>query len=115
MARKIYLILFFTFTVSLVHAQDPTNKEECVAMLKIQLGKQCTTLFESNNNDMEKACLENAPMEIEKQCERFFGSGNFCSVCTSECVNQFKEDGPTRIECLQTCLINPACVNTKDT
>jgi len=101
------------FTVSSVHAQDPSNKEECLDMVKTQVEKQCTTLFGGNNKDMETACLEGVLMETEKQCDRFFGSGNFCSVCTSECIKQFKEDDPTRIECLQTCLNNPACANKK--
>jgi len=113
MAKLYFLIPFFLFTISSVHAQDPTNKEECVDIIKIQVEKQCTTLFGGNNKDMETACLKNVLMETEKQCDRFFGSGNFCSVCTSECVKQYKEDDPTRIECLQTCLKNPACANTK--
>ena len=113
MAKIFYLIPFFLLTISSVHAQDPTNKDECIDQLKIQLEKQCTILFGGNNKDLEKTCLENSPMEIEKQCERFFGNGNFCSICTSECVKQYKEDDPTRIDCLQTCLNNPACVNTK--
>lgn len=111
-AKIYFLILFFSFTVSSVYAQDPTNKEECIAQLKVALDKQCAVLFGSNK-ELEKSCLKNSPKEIEKQCDRFFGSGNFCSVCTSECVNQFKEDDPTRIDCLQTCLNNPACANKK--
>ena len=113
MAKIFYIIPFILFTIASVHAKDPSNKEECIGQLKIELEKQCTVLFGASNKDMEKTCLENSPMEIEKQCERFFGSGNFCSICTSECVKQYKEDDPTRIECLQTCLNNPACVNTK--
>lgn len=114
MAKIFYLIPYFLFIVSLVHAQDPANKEECVYILKIQLEKQCTTLFGGNNKDLETACLNNVLMETEKQCDRFFGGGNFCSICTSECVKQYKEDDPTRVECLHTCLNNPACVNTKE-
>ncbi len=113
MVKLFILIPAFLITISSVHAQDPTNKEECVDMLKIQVEKQCTTLFGGNNEDMEIACLEGVLTETEKQCDRFFGSGNFCSVCTSECIKQFKEDDPTRIECLQTCLKNSACANTK--
>ena len=59
MSKLFYLIPFFLFMVPLVHAQDPTNKEECVDMLKVEIEKQCTILFESNNKDMETACLKN--------------------------------------------------------
>ena len=114
MAKIFYLIPFFLFIISLAHAQDPTNKEECVDILKVETEKQCTILFENNNKDMETACLKNVLVETEKQCDRFFGGGNFCSICTTECVKQYKEEDPTRIECLQTCLNNPACVNTKE-
>ncbi len=113
MMKILFLIPFFLFTVTSVHAQDPTNYEECVDIIKIQVEKQCTTLFGGNNEDMEIACLEGVLTETEKQCDRFFGSGNFCSVCTSECIKQFKEEDPTRIDCLQTCLNNSACANTK--
>ncbi len=113
MAKLYFLIPFFLFTVTSVHAQDPTNKKECIEILTIQVEKQCTTLFGGNNEAMEIACLEGVLTETEKQCDRFFGSGNFCSVCTSECIKQFKEDDPTRIACLQTCLNNSACTNAK--
>jgi len=108
-----YLIPFFIFVVSFVYAQDPTNKAECIEQLKTGVEKQCTLLFGDSNKEQEELCLKNAPMEVEKQCDRFFGNDNFCSVCTSECLQQFKEDDPTRIECLQTCLNNPACKNKK--
>ena len=58
---------------------------------------------------MLQACLDNIDKEAEKQCGRFFGSGNFCSTCTNECINQYKETDPTRTECLQVCFRNPAC------
>lgn len=112
MAKILFLIPFLLSTVFSVQAQDPTNKEECVDMLKLQLEKQCSILFGGDNKDLEIACLENVLIQTEKQCDRFFGGGNFCSVCTSECVKQYNEDDPVRIQCLQTCLNNPACVIT---
>ncbi len=113
MVKLFILIPAFLITISSVHAQDPTNKEECVDMLRTQVEKQCTFLFGGNDKNMETSCLEGVLAETEKQCDRFFGSGDFCSVCTSECIKQFKEDDPTRIACLQTCLNNSACTNAK--
>ena len=67
MAKLFILILTFFITISSVQAQDPTNKKECVDMLKIQVEKQCTTLLGGNNEDMEIACLEGVLTETEKQ------------------------------------------------
>ena len=107
---KIFLLLSLMFvSILAVHAKDATNTGECVETLQNQLEKHCTTLFGSNNKDLEKTCLDSVITETEKQCERFFGTGKFCSVCTTECINNYKEDDPTRIACLQTCLKNPAC------
>jgi hypothetical protein len=111
MATKLSLLLLLTLAFTPVYSQDPTNKQECVDMLQVALKTQCTTLFGTTNPALEKTCLDTASSETAKQCDRFFGSDNFCGVCTSECVNQFEEQDPTRLQCLQTCLSNPACTN----
>lgn len=78
-------------------------------MLASSLRVQCDTLIGKDKPDMLTACLDSIDAETEKQCDRFFGSGNFCSTCTTECIQQYKETDPTRIECLDVCLKNPAC------
>lgn len=110
MIKKLGLLCLLIFTFPPAYAQDPTNKQECVDMLQVALKKQCSTLFgTSDDKTLEQTCLAAVSSETEKQCDRFFGSGNFCGVCTSECVNQFGEQDPDRLQCLQTCLSNPAC------
>ena len=110
MKKIMAFLIIFSFQLPIhVYSQDPTNKAECIGMLKSQLQIQCTTLFGEDKPEHRKACLENIAEETEKQCERFFGGGNFCSTCTSECIDQYKETDPTRVECLQVCLKNPAC------
>ena len=102
------IILSFQLPFS-VYSQDPTNKSECVSMLKSKLQVQCNTLLRNDNPEILQDCLDNIHNEVEKQCNRFFGGENFCSACTSECIKQYKETNPTRTECLQVCFNNPAC------
>ena len=110
MNKLIAVIIVLSFQLPFaVYAQDPTNKEECISMLREQLQIQCTVLFGEDKADHRKACLDNIEAESEKQCDKFFGSGDFCSTCTSACIDQYKETDPTRVECLQTCFKNPAC------
>ena len=103
----LFIILFFQIPLS-AYSQDPANKAECISMLAPQLQIQCSTLL-GEKPEMLEVCLEDIARETEKQCDRFFGGGNFCSTCTSECIRQFKETDPTRVECLETCFRNPAC------
>ena len=108
--RIIILLIILSFQLPLsVYSQDPTNMSECVSMLKSKLQVQCNTLLGADNPEMRQDCLDNINNEAEKQCNRFFGGDNFCSACTSECIKQYKETDPTRTECLQVCLNNPAC------
>ena len=110
MKKIIIYLIVFSFQLPLsVYSQDPANKAECISMLKPKLQVQCSTLIGKDKPDMLQACLDNIDKEVEKQCGRFFGSGNFCSTCTNECINQYKETDPTRTECLQVCFRNPAC------
>ena len=102
------VVIAFVFPAA-VYSQDPTNKEECIIMLKPQLRAQCTAFFGSDKLDMRQACIENIDKESEAQCGRFFGEGGFCFVCTSECISQYHETDPTRRECIKTCMSNPAC------
>ena len=103
----VLIMVSFVFPVA-VYSQNPASKAECINMLKPALQTQCTTLF-GNDADKKAACLDNIQAETEKQCSRFFSGDNFCSTCTSECINQYKATDPTRKECLQMCYRNPAC------
>lgn len=103
----LFIILIFQIPFS-AHSKDPASKAECISMLAPQLQIQCSTLL-GEKPEMLAVCLENIASETEKQCDRFFGGSNFCSTCTSECIRQFKETDPTRVECLETCFSNPAC------
>jgi hypothetical protein len=104
------VILFIQLPLS-AYSRDPANKSECISMLRPELEKQCGTLFgDDDKAEVREACLENIDKEIKKQCDRFFGSdSDFCSTCTSACINQYKETDSKRIECLDMCFKNPAC------
>jgi hypothetical protein len=107
----LFIILILQIPLS-AYSKDPTSKSECISMLAPQLQIQCSTLL-GEKPEMLAVCLENIASETEKQCDRFFGGSNFCSTCTSECIRQFKEADPTRVECLETCFSNPACKKKK--
>lgn len=110
MNKLIAFIVILSFQLPFAaYSQDPANKEECITMLREQLQVQCTSLFGKDKAEHRKACLENIGAETEKQCDKFFGSGDFCSVCTSACIDQYQAGDRTRTECLQTCFKNPAC------
>jgi hypothetical protein len=104
------LIIVASIFPAAVYSQGPTNKAECIRMLKTALQSQCTTLF-GNDADKKTACLASSQAETEKQCNRFFSEGNFCSTCTSECTNNYKANDPKQKECLQMCYRQPGCNN----
>lgn len=112
MKKTAILFVIFCFHLPLcAYSKDPANKAECISMLMPELEKQCVTLFADDDKaQVREACLENIDKEVEKQCDRFFGSGSdFCSTCTSACINQYKETDSKRVECLDMCFKNPAC------
>ncbi len=100
-------IIILLILPAAVYPKDPTSKAECIAMLKPALQSQCNALFGADP-EKKALCVENIVSETESQCSRFF-SDNFCSTCTSECINQYQAGDPTRKSCLNTCLNNPAC------
>ncbi len=72
-------VIILLIIPAVVYSQDPTNKAECIAMLKPALQAQCATLF-GNDADKKAACLGRIQAETEKQCGRFFSGDNFCNA-----------------------------------
>ena len=89
-------------------AQDPTNRSECVGMMRAPLEAQCAQLF--SDDEQRVACLEQVGPQVQRVCGQFFDSdADFCATCTSSCNTNFPAGDGKRRECLSMCISQPGC------
>ena len=92
-------------------AQNPTNKAECLQMMRGPLEAQCQKMFaKGGQTDQLASCFAAIDPQVSSVCGQFFGEGrDFCATCTSSCTKNFEPGNDERRQCLAMCLAQPGC------